>query len=174
MVVPSHPCAAHKADGSPCLAAPIRDAAYCWAHNPDTREAAQEARRLGGYRRRREAVVTSSFDLDGVHSTDDLARVLEIAITDTLALPNSIQRNRTLAQLILAGLRLYAPADPPLQVPDCTRGHTGADTATSLALPPPCPTTRTARDVSEHKATRESAECPDPPATSPPASRGEA
>ena len=100
--------------------------------------------------------------------------MLEIAITDTLALPNSIQRNRTLAQLILTGLRLVAPADPPLQVPDPTRGHTGADSATSLALPPPCPTTRTPRDVSEHKATRESAEHPTPPATSSPASRGEA
>ena len=35
----------------------------------------------------------------------DLRRVLEIAVTDTLELENSVARNRTLAYLVQVGLR---------------------------------------------------------------------
>ena len=111
---------------------------------------------------------TGHFDLDGVHSLADLARVLEVAITDTLALPNSISRSRTLAQLIQTGLRLYLPEPPLIQLPDRTPGHTLADTPPHLSLLPACPTADHPGDVRPHRAP------PDPslPATPDPAAEG--
>jgi len=89
----------------------MREHEFCFAHSPDHREEAGEARRLGGIRRRREHVVRGSYDVDGLESVAGIRRLLEIAVVDTLALENSIARSRTLGYLATAASRLFRDVD---------------------------------------------------------------
>ena len=98
-------CDAIAEGGEPCRAAPLHGAAYCFWHSPEHQAEAQEARRLGGLRRRREATVAGAYDFEGLATVDDVRRLLVIAVTDTLELANSVARNRTLAYLAQMGLR---------------------------------------------------------------------
>ena len=77
----------------------MQDAPYCFWHNPETQQEAVEARRLGGLRRRREATVAGAYAFEGLASVGHIRRLLEVAVTDTLSLENSIARSRTLAYL---------------------------------------------------------------------------
>jgi hypothetical protein len=86
--------------------APQIDAPYCWAHDPANAEAAAEARKMGGMRRRREGTLASAFELEGLTSVPQLRRVLEIAAFDALGLENSIARVRALIAIVLAGAKL--------------------------------------------------------------------
>jgi hypothetical protein len=60
---------------------------------------AQEARRLGGQRRRRERVLSGVYEFDGLGTIDEIRRLVEVAAVDTLGLENSVARNRALASL---------------------------------------------------------------------------
>lgn len=100
-------CRYRKDDGEPCKAPPLRDSEYCFWHDPDHAEAAAEARRLGGLRRRRETVLASAYELSGIRTARDVRRLLEIAVLDTLALDNSVGRSRTLVSLAQLALQLY-------------------------------------------------------------------
>jgi hypothetical protein len=82
------------------------DQEYCFWHSPEHAEEAAEARRLGGFRKRREAAVIGAYDLEGLDSLTLLQRVLEIALLDTLGLDNSLNRSRTLGYLVGIGTRL--------------------------------------------------------------------
>jgi hypothetical protein len=84
----------------------LRDAPYCFWHNPPSADEAAEARRLGGERRRREKTVVAAYDLAGLDSTEGLLRILEIVMVDTLALENSGQRSRALIAAERAALEL--------------------------------------------------------------------
>jgi hypothetical protein len=83
----------------------MRGEPYCFWHNPETRKEASEARRLGGLRRRREATVAGAYEFDGLGSVVEIRRLLEVAVTDTLSLENSIARARSLAYLAQIALR---------------------------------------------------------------------
>ena len=98
-------CKATKPDGTPCRAAPLTGGDYCLMHSPEHAEEVQEARRLGGLRRRREVTVQGAYERDGLRSVDGLLRVLEIAVLDTLGLDNSVARARTLGYLVGVGLK---------------------------------------------------------------------
>ena len=50
-------CRALKKNGRPCRAPALRAGSACFWHAAETREAAAEARRLGGLRRRREGTI---------------------------------------------------------------------------------------------------------------------
>lgn len=100
-------CTATNGRGLPCGAAALRDRPWCRMHDPDLAEEVAAARRLGGQRRRRDGTLEVAFDLDDVRTRDGLWRVLEVAVLDTLALDNGIQRNRTLIQAVTAGGRLH-------------------------------------------------------------------
>ena len=56
--------------------------------------AAQEARRVGGLRRRREGTVQAAYDFEGLATIPQIRRLLEVAVVDTLSLENSIARSR--------------------------------------------------------------------------------
>ncbi len=99
-------CRATKDNGEPCRAAPLSDSDYCLMHSPEHQEEVAEARRLGGLRRRREATVAGAYDFEGLAAVADIRRLLEIAVTDTLELQNSVARSRTLAYLAQTALRL--------------------------------------------------------------------
>ena len=89
-----------------CSAPPLRDGDYCFWHDPDHAEAVKEARRLGGQRRKREGVVSGAFDFEGLASIDDIRRLIEVAVIDTLQLENSVARNRTLGSLAATAVKL--------------------------------------------------------------------
>ena len=93
-------CAALKATGQPCKAAPLTDGSYCRMHDPDMVEEVAEGRRLGGYRRKREATLFGAYELEELDSLTFPRRVLEVALFDTLAMENDLARARTLGYLV--------------------------------------------------------------------------
>ena len=99
-------CSFRKPDGQRCRAAPLIEQEYCFWHSPEHAAEAAEARRLGGFRKRREAAVVGAFDLEGLDSLAVLQRVLEIALLDTLGMDNSLNRSRTLGYLAGMGTKL--------------------------------------------------------------------
>lgn len=82
------------------------DSAFCFWHDPETADEAAQARRLGGQRRKREKVLVSIYELGEFDTVQDLRKVLRVAVLDTISLDNGVQRNKTLATLVLAGAKL--------------------------------------------------------------------
>ena len=105
-MVISRRCTGRRPDGQPCRMAPLLDSQWCWAHDPANTEAASEARRLGGHRRRREGTLSGAYDFEGLTSVDASRRLLEIAVLDSLGLDNSIGRARTLIAAAQAAAKL--------------------------------------------------------------------
>jgi hypothetical protein len=102
----SRGCTAAREDGSPCGATRRRDVPFCFWHDPASAPEAAEARKLGGLQRRRESAVAIAYDVSGVATIEQQQRILEIATLETLALPNSIARSRTLIDAVRAGLKV--------------------------------------------------------------------
>ena len=98
-------CSARKDDGSPCGSPPLRDGDFCLMHDPEHAAEMQEARRLGGLRRRKEKVTSGAYDFEGLNDVRQVRRLLEIAALDALGLENSIARSRTLAYLAQVSLK---------------------------------------------------------------------
>lgn len=99
-------CSAITRGGTACSAKPMIDGDFCFWHSPEHAEAAAEARRLGGVRRKREGVVAGTYGVEGIESVADLRRLLHIVIVDALALENSVARARTLIAAVQAGTKL--------------------------------------------------------------------
>ncbi len=98
-MVVARACNGRNDRGEPCRAAPLRDSDFCLFHDPEHAAALQEARRLGGLRRRREGTVAAAYDFDGLATIPQIRRLVEVAAIDTLGQENSIARSRTLAYL---------------------------------------------------------------------------
>jgi len=64
------------------------------------------ARRLGGFRRRRERATAVIYGVDALDSVEKIQRVLAIAVMDCLALDNSVARARALAYLATTAVRV--------------------------------------------------------------------
>jgi hypothetical protein len=105
MVIELASCRFQKANGERCRATPMRGEEYCFWHHPEHTEAAAEARRLGGLRRRRERITQGAYDFEGLESVTQIRRLLEVAVIDTLALESSIARSRALAYLVQMALK---------------------------------------------------------------------
>ena len=104
-------CRATKQNGRPCRAPALRAGRECFWHAPEARDAAAEARRLGGLRRRREGTVEGAFAVEGFRTGADLQRVLELTLADTLELDNSIARSRALTHLVAVAARVKETTD---------------------------------------------------------------
>ncbi|MCH6588005.1 MAG: hypothetical protein IH805_06795 [Proteobacteria bacterium] len=50
--------------------------------------------------------MAGSFEFEGLASVSEIRRLVEVAVTDTFALENSVNRNRTLAYLAQTALKL--------------------------------------------------------------------
>ena len=101
----SRQCAFCGPSGEPCRAAPLHDSQFCLMHSPEHAQEVQEARRLGGLRRKREATLTGAYDFQGLDTVAGIRRLIEVTVMDTLGMENSISRNRTLAYLVQVALR---------------------------------------------------------------------
>jgi len=110
-MVTSRQCAFRFPTGEPCRAPPLRDGEFCRMHSPEHLREVQEARRLGGLRRKREATISSAFQFDSLNSVEGIRRIIEVAILDTLAMDNGIARNRTLAYLAQVALHSLEVGD---------------------------------------------------------------
>ena len=104
-------CAFKTTMGEPCRMAPLTDSQFCWAHSPEHYQEAQDARRLGGLRRKREATISGAYDIESLNTIDGIRRLIEIAATDTLGMENSIARNRTLTDIAMVALRILELRD---------------------------------------------------------------
>ena len=104
-------CAFLMPGGRQCRAAPLIDGAFCLLHDPAKAQEAGEARRLGGFRRRREGTIVVAYDLESLGTVEGIVRVLDIALRDVLGLDNSVPRNRTLIGVAAAATRLLEPGD---------------------------------------------------------------
>ncbi|MGD0863378.1 MAG: hypothetical protein ABSA21_11565 [Candidatus Limnocylindrales bacterium] len=80
-------------------------------HHPDHAAEVADARRLGGLRRRREATLAVAYDLDQLRTIEGSQRLLEVAAFESLALENSVARNRILLACATANARLIESAD---------------------------------------------------------------
>jgi hypothetical protein len=78
---------------------------FCFWHSPAHSEELDEARRLGGLRRRKERTVAGAYEFAGLSTVADIRRLLEVATIDTLSLENSVARARTLAYLAQTALK---------------------------------------------------------------------
>jgi hypothetical protein len=105
MVVP-RTCQANNEKGERCGAAPVRDSDFCVFHDPEHAEAVQEARRIGGLRRRKEATVAVAYDFEGLESIPQIRRMVEVAALDALAIENSLARVRALGYLAQVAVML--------------------------------------------------------------------
>jgi len=93
-------------NGRACRATPLRDEPFCFWHAPETAEEAADARRLGGLHRRKKKTIAAIYAFNGPRTIEDHHALLETAATETLALENSIARNRTIASIVGAGAKL--------------------------------------------------------------------
>jgi hypothetical protein len=105
MVVP-RTCQATNDKGERCRASPVRESDFCVFHDPEHADAVQEARRLGGMRRRKEATVAVAYDFEGLESIPLIRRLVEVATLDALALENSLARVRALGYLAQVAVQL--------------------------------------------------------------------
>lgn len=104
-------CAFRSATGKPCRAAPLREGEFCLMHSPERVKEVQEARRLGGLRRRRESTISNAYQFDSLNSVEGIRRIVEVAVLDTLAMENSIARSRSLAYLAQVALHTLEVGD---------------------------------------------------------------
>jgi hypothetical protein len=104
-------CQFRMPDGRLCRAAPLLGEDFCFWHSPAHEADAQEARRLGGLRRRRERTVAGAYEFEGLSTVPDIRRLLEVAALDTLSLENSVARARTLAYLAQTALKCLEVGD---------------------------------------------------------------
>lgn len=104
-------CKAETGKGEPCRQAPVQDSEFCFWHSPEHAQEAADARRLGGLRRRREKAVSGAYEIEGLETVDQVRRLLEVAMLDTLSMENSIARSRTLVYLAQVALKVMEVGD---------------------------------------------------------------
>jgi hypothetical protein len=100
------PCRALTNRGQPCRGQALPEGEFCLFHDPAHATEQAESRRLGGLRRKREILTRGAYELESLHTVEDIRRLLDIATLDTLGLENSIARNRTLIAATMAALKL--------------------------------------------------------------------
>jgi hypothetical protein len=104
-------CTYEMPDGLLCQAPALRGRTLCYWHEPDSSEAAQEARRVGGHHRRKAKSVATIYDFSGLRTVESAQRLLETAAIETLALENSIARNRALISAAAGAGKLIEAGD---------------------------------------------------------------
>ena len=104
-------CTYQMPDGRACRATPLREEAFCFWHAPGTADELAEARRMGGLHRRKKRTVATIYGFGGLRSVEDNQALLETIAIETLALENSIPRNRAITAMVATGIRLVEFGD---------------------------------------------------------------
>jgi hypothetical protein len=104
-------CTYEMVDGLACRAPALRGKTVCYWRDPDKADEAADARRVGGMHRRKAKSVATIYDFAGLRTVESAQRLLETAAIETLALENSIARNRTLISAAAGAGKLIEAAD---------------------------------------------------------------
>ena len=104
-------CAFVLRSGQTCRMHPLQNSEFCWAHSPERKKDVQEARRLGGLRRKRESTISGAYQFESLNSVEGIRRIVLIAVLDALSMENSMSRARTLAYLAQVALRMLEVGD---------------------------------------------------------------
>ena len=104
-------CAFRFPNGEACHSPPLHDGDYCLMHSPEHAKEVQDARRIGGLHRKREATLSAAFDFQGLETVEGIRRLLQIAATDALAMESNPSRSRQLVYIALAALRVLEVRD---------------------------------------------------------------
>jgi hypothetical protein len=115
----------------------MRDEPFCFWHAPETTEDAAEARRLGGLNRRKKRTIAAIYGFHGLRTIEDLQAMLETAAFETLALENSIARNRAVASIVAIGAKLIevGELEERLASIEAAVGHRSAEPDDDLGMP---------------------------------------
>ena len=105
-------CTFEMPDGIVCRAPAMRGQDHCYWHEPARLEEAADARRLGGLHRRKATSVATVYDFAGLRTVEGAQRLLETATLETIALDNSIARNRALIAAAKMAPQLIESAEP--------------------------------------------------------------
>jgi len=92
-------CKAHTTNGQPCQAQALTDSRYCFVHDPTQGAARAKARKRGGERRRVPHMGNPEIIPTQVRTIDDVLKVLDYALAESMPLENSIQRGRLLVAI---------------------------------------------------------------------------
>jgi len=84
----------------------MRDQPFCFWHAPDTADELAEARRLGGFHRRKKRTIATIYGFHGLRTIDDHLALLETMVTETMTLENSLGRNRAVTAMLATGAKL--------------------------------------------------------------------
>lgn len=109
-------CKATNKRGEACGFQPMRESDLCWHHDPENEEAAQDARRLGGVRRKRESTLAGAYEFDGILSDSGIARYLDIVAYDALSLDHGVARVRAMVAIVLAAEKVLRGEDVEARV----------------------------------------------------------
>jgi hypothetical protein len=104
-------CSFEMPDDLACRAPALRGKTVCYWHDPDKAEEAAESSRIGGLHRRKAKSVATIYDFSGLRTVESAQRLLETAAIETLALENSIARNRTLISAAAGAGKLIEAGD---------------------------------------------------------------
>ena len=104
-------CAFILRSGETCRMHPLQNSEFCWAHSPERKKDVQEARRLGGLRRKRESTISGAYQFESLNSVEGIRRIVLIAVLDALSMENSMSRARTLAYLAQVALHMLEVGD---------------------------------------------------------------
>lgn len=104
-------CTFKLSSGETCRMHPLQHSEFCWVHPPERVKEVQEARRLGGLRRKRESTISTAYQFESLNSVEGIRRIVLIAVLDALSMENSMSRARTLAYLAQVALRMLEVGD---------------------------------------------------------------
>jgi hypothetical protein len=104
-------CTYQMPEGRTCRATPLRDEPFCFWHAPGAAEELAEARRMGGLHRRKKRTIATIYGFGGLRSIEDNQALLETIAVETLALENSIARNRAVTAIVATGAKLIELGD---------------------------------------------------------------
>ena len=103
----SETCEFLKANGERCHAQKLRGSSLCYFHSPEVIVERAEARRRGGLNRNSLGMGETGSYL--IKSPKDVLIVLEDAVNDAMALPNTSEKAKAigyLSQIILKGMEV--------------------------------------------------------------------
>jgi hypothetical protein len=80
-------------------------------HDPANTEAAAEARKMGGLRRRREGTLSVAYEWDSARTLEGVQRIVDIAVSDALSVDAAALRSRLLLTAATVALRVIVVGD---------------------------------------------------------------
>ena len=98
-------CQAKTARGIQCGSYALKGSKYCFVHNPSSGAMAAAARKKGGQHRRAPHAGNLTSLPEEVRSVEQVYRVLDYTLAETIALTNSILRSRALIAISEAYLK---------------------------------------------------------------------